>query len=371
MASLAAAGPQAYWYLARGTGVVSLLLLSAIVVLGVMGPLRVAAPRWPRFAIDGLHRDLSLLVIAVLVLHIVTSVLDGFAPITWLDAVIPLGAKYRPLWLGLGALSFDLLLALVLTSLVRRRLGYRSWRAIHWAAYASWPVAVAHGLGTGTDASSTWMLLITAVCLAAVLVAVAMRIARSDVPGVRAPALAATILTPLALVILAIAGPLAPGWARRAGTPSSLLSHPVSARVPTSSTPAPRPAASRPAASALKLPFSATLNGTINQTEASGGAILDLALRVSGGTNGELRVRMAGAPDGNGGLSLTGSQVDLAPSGVSSVLQGNIVSLHGQGFLARVRGQGSAVDLQVNLNIDDQSGTVTGTLAGTRTGGGA
>jgi methionine sulfoxide reductase heme-binding subunit len=372
MALLAASGPTAYWYLARGTGVVSLLLLTAIVVLGVMGPLRVAAPRWPRFAIDGLHRDLSLLVMVVLVLHIATSVLDGFAPITWLNAVIPIGATYRPLWLGLGALSFDLLLALVITSLVRRRLGYRSWRAIHWAAYASWPVAVAHGLGTGTDASSTWMLLITAVCLAAVVVAVAMRIARADVPGVRAPALAVTILTPLALVILAIAGPLAPGWARRAGTPASLLSHStsarVSARVPAKSASAP---AARPAPSTLKLPFSASLNGSINQTEEPGGAIIDLAMQLSGGTNGELRVRMAGSPDGNGGLSLTGSQVDLAPTGVSPVLQGKIVSLQGQAFLARVRGQGPAVDLQVNLNINDQSGTVTGTVSGTRTGGGA
>src|SRR5947209_14717532 len=121
---LAAAGPSAYWYLARGTGVVSLLLLTAIVVLGVMGPLRVAGPRWPRFAVDSLHRDLSLLVMAVLVIHIITSVLDSFAPIKLLDAVIPLTSRYRPLWIGFGALSFDLLLALTITSLVRRRLGY-------------------------------------------------------------------------------------------------------------------------------------------------------------------------------------------------------------------------------------------------------
>ncbi len=221
----------------------SLLLLTAIVVLGVMGPLRVAAPRWPRFAIDGLHRDLSLLVMAVLVLHIATSVLDGFAPIAWLDAVIPLGSKYRPLWLGLGALSFDLLLALVITSLVRRRLGYRTWRAVHWAAYASWPVAVAHGLGTGSDAASAWMLFLTAVCVAAVVVAVAIRIGRSDEPNVRVPAIAVTIITPLALVILAIAGPLAPNWARRAGTPVRLVAHRSTATAPARSAATPKPPA--------------------------------------------------------------------------------------------------------------------------------
>ncbi len=367
MTAFAVAGARAYWYLARGTGVVSLLLLTAIVVLGVMGPLRVVAPRWPRFAIDGLHRDLSLLVMAVLVVHIATSVLDGFAPIAWLDAVIPLGSSYRPLWLGLGALSFDLLVALVITSLVRRRLGYRAWRGVHWAAYASWPVAVAHGLGTGSDAASTWSLLLTAACLAAVVVAVAIRIARSERANVRTPALAATIIAPVLLVILAIAGPLAPGWARRAGTPTKLLAHRATHVAARSS--GARGVA--PASAALRLPFSATVSGTINQTQVPAGAIVDLALRVSGGASGELRVRMAGAPDGAGGLSLTGSQVDLAASGASSVLQGRIVSLQGRVFTARVRGRGQAVDLQANLDINNQSGTVTGTLSASRAGSGA
>ena len=91
--------------------------------------------------------------------------LDSFAPIRLIDAVIPFASTYRPLWLGLGALSFDLLIALVVTSLVRRRLGYRAWRTIHWLAYASWPVAVFHGLGTGSDTKVWWMLALTAACV--------------------------------------------------------------------------------------------------------------------------------------------------------------------------------------------------------------
>jgi hypothetical protein len=361
---LAAAGPSAYWYLARGTGVVSLLLLTAIVILGILGPLRFAAPRWPRFAIDTLHRDLSLLVIAVLVVHIATSVLDGFAPIGWLASVIPFGLRYRPLWLGLGAVSFDLLLALVITSLVRRRLGYRAWRAIHWAAYASWPVAVLHGLGTGTDTTAGWMLVLTAACLAAVLVAVGIRIARSsEDSSVRVPAGALAAITPLGLVVFTLVGPLQPHWSRRAGTPPNLLARASvgrGVRVAHTSASAPRPAGD-----SLKVPFSASLNGTINQSQAPGGAILDLALRVTGGAQGELRVRLAGAPDGNGGLSLTGSQVDMSASGLASVLQGKIVSLQGQRFVARVADHsGSTLNLSANLNIDNQSGTVTGTLSG-------
>ena len=203
-------GPSAYWYLARGTGAVALVLLTASVVIGILGSVRFAAARWPRFAIDALHRDVSLLVLVVLVIHIVTSVLDGFAPITLLDGVIPFNSPYRPLWLGLGTLSFDLLVAIAVTSLVRRRIGYRAWRAIHWLAYASWPVAVLHGLGTGSDVKQWWMLALTVVCIVAVLVAVWTRIAHvaSAHAGLRAPATALAVITPIGLMIFTVAGPL-------------------------------------------------------------------------------------------------------------------------------------------------------------------
>ncbi|MGH2907719.1 MAG: ferric reductase-like transmembrane domain-containing protein, partial [Solirubrobacteraceae bacterium] len=140
----AALGTRVYWFLTRGTGAVALVLLTVSVVLGVLGTLRFSGVRWPRFAIEAVHRDVSLLVIVVLVVHIVTTVLDSFAPIALPAAVIPFISSYRPVWLGLGALAFDLLLAVVITSLVRRRLGYERWRAVHWLAYASWPVAVLH-----------------------------------------------------------------------------------------------------------------------------------------------------------------------------------------------------------------------------------
>ena len=218
-------GPSAYWYLARSTGAVALVLLTISVVLGVMASLRFAAPRWPRFAIDSLHRDTSLLVIALVILHVVTSVLDGFAPISLLDGIIPFRSPYRPLWLGLGAVSFDLLIALVVTSLLRRRLGYRSWRLIHWLAYASWPVAVLHGLGTGSDVKSAWMLALTVVCVAAVVIAVLVRIGRAESAsaGIRTATTVLAILAPVGLAIFALVGPIQSEWARRAGTPLRLL----------------------------------------------------------------------------------------------------------------------------------------------------
>jgi methionine sulfoxide reductase heme-binding subunit len=367
VSTFAALGPSAYWYLSRATGAVALVLLTLSVVLGVLGSVRFsAAPRWPRFAIDTLHRDSSLLVIVLVVLHVVTSVLDGFAPITLVDGLIPFQTPYRPLWMGLGALSFDVLIALVVTSLLRRRLGYRSWRAIHWLAYASWPVAVLHGLGTGSDVKSWWMLALTIACLVAVLAAVFTRIGRTSAAGggLRAGATALSVATPIGIAIFALAGPLAHGWARKAGTPLNLLgAKPVAAtRV--------APVATTTGKGPLEKAFSATLSGSVTQTASAGGAIVELQLRLGGGAGGQLRVLIGGSPLPGGGLSMTGSQVDLTSAGMPSALAGKIVSLTGTNFLARVSdASGSVVDLRGVMTIDGNTGTVTGTLSGTPVGG--
>jgi sulfoxide reductase heme-binding subunit YedZ len=358
-------GPSTYWYLSRATGAVALVLLTLSVVLGILGSLRFSAgPRWPRFAIDSLHRDTSLLVIVLLVLHVVTSVLDGFAPIKLTDAIIPFATPYRPLWMGLGALSFDLLIALVVTSLMRRRLGYRSWRAIHWLAYASWPVAVLHGLGTGSDQKSWWMLLLTVTCVAAVVVATLIRIGRAEsaTPGMRAATGALALATPLGIAIFALAGPLAHGWARRAGTPANLLGARATPAGATRGTPV---SSSTAPVGPLDKAFSASLTGTANQTSEAGGAIVELAMHLGGSVKGQMRVRLGGAPLANGGLSLTGSQVDVSAPGMPSVMAGRIVSLEGDRFRARVTDRsGTVVNLLANLNIDQNTGTVTGTVTG-------
>lgn len=360
MSHLAASlGPSAYWYLARATGAVALVLLTFSVLLGILGSLRVsAAPRWPRFALDTVHRDCSLLALALIVVHVVTSVLDGFAPITLIDGIVPFLSGYRPLWLGLGTLSFDLLLAVAITSMVRRRLGYAAWRAVHWLAYASWPVAVLHGLGTGTDVKSWWLAALTIGCVAAVVAAVLIRVARGAPVGgaVRSWGTAAALLTPVGLAVFTLVGPLAPGWARRAGTPASLLGH--SARV--------APVVARaPASGPLAHTFSASLAGSVSQRAEPGGAIVQLLMRVSGGIRGELRVRMGGTPIQGGGLSLTGSQVDLSADGDPYALQGRILTLEGNRFDAQVSdASGRRIDLHATVSIDQGNDTASGTLSG-------
>jgi sulfoxide reductase heme-binding subunit YedZ len=178
--------------------------------------------------VDSLHRNVSLLAVAFLVLHILTAVLDSFAPISLANAVIPFGGTYRPFWLGLGAVSFDLILAVTFTSLLRQRMGYSTWRAVHWLTYASWPVALLHSFGTGSDVKSGWMLWLGVGCMAVVVIAILVR-ALDGWPEqlrTRTAALAGTGIFSLFLLFWLPGGPLGTEWARRSGTPPALLPHP-------------------------------------------------------------------------------------------------------------------------------------------------
>ena len=158
----------AAWYLARGSGVTTLVLFSVVVALGIASRSGRPVAGLPRFAVQAVHRSASLLALAFLGMHIVTLLVDPYAQLRLVDVVVPFIGSYRPLWLGLGTLALDLTVALVATSLLRDRIGARAWKVIHWAAYAAWPVAVLHGLGTGTDAATWWLRAVTAACVALV-----------------------------------------------------------------------------------------------------------------------------------------------------------------------------------------------------------
>jgi methionine sulfoxide reductase heme-binding subunit len=212
---------MALWYFTRGTGAVSLVLLTLALTLGIVDVRRWSAWHVPRFVVDGLHRRLSMLSVVFVAVHVVTAVLDSFAPVTLVDAVVPFASSYRPVWLGLGAVAFDLLVALVVTSLLRARLGVRAWRSVHWLAYACWPLALVHALGSGSDVRAGWMLWLGIGSAALVAVAVVGRAAIAFRPA--AATAAGVAVAALALAVWLPSGPLAKGWARKAGTPPSLL----------------------------------------------------------------------------------------------------------------------------------------------------
>src|SRR6201995_168161 len=185
MAIAAAASGNAYWLLTRGSAVVALILLTATMALGVASLQRIESAGVPRFVINAVHRNASLFAVVFLAIHIVTAVLDTSVHTRIIDAFIPFGAAYRPFWMGLGALSLDLFLAVLVTSLLRRHIGYRAWRATHWLAYASWPVGLLHTLGTGTDVGTTWLRVVTGVCGGIVAASLLTRLSQRDLHGRR------------------------------------------------------------------------------------------------------------------------------------------------------------------------------------------
>ncbi|MFG2134261.1 ferric reductase-like transmembrane domain-containing protein [Streptomyces sp. NPDC048751] len=174
---------ETLWYANRATGAVCLVLFTVVVLLGIAVRLGGRIPGLPRFGTVRLHRTLSLSATAFLALHITTAIVDSYVDITFVDVLVPFVSAYRPLWLGLGTVSLDLMLAVLVTSLLRAHLGHRTWRAVHWLAYASWPVALAHGLGIGTDlgadTGTDWMTWLTVACVATVVAASALRAAHA------------------------------------------------------------------------------------------------------------------------------------------------------------------------------------------------
>lgn len=156
-------------------GVISMALLTAVVVLGILVDRRVRLPGLPRFASLSLHRYTSLLALAFLLLHIVTAVVGPQARIGLLGAVVPFVSGYARGWLAAGVVASDLTVALVVTSLLRRHLSYQVWRTLHWLAYACWPVALAHSIGTGRGMRSGRLLDLAVACIAVTVAAAAWR----------------------------------------------------------------------------------------------------------------------------------------------------------------------------------------------------
>jgi sulfoxide reductase heme-binding subunit YedZ len=364
-------GPTAYWYLTRGSGIVATVLLSAVMVLGVAASLGWTSRRWPRFFSQSLHRDLSLFCLVLIVLHVVTSVMDGFAPIGFLDAVIPFRSPYRPLWLAFGALSFDLFIVLGITSAVRRRIGYRTWKVVHWLAYACWPVAVLHGLGSGTDSRLGLVLVVNAVCVAAVLGAFGYRLAAGwpTHAGRRVLGGGAASAFGLTLGFFVVLGPLSSNWAKRAGTPTSLLAGASSAPASQRTSPAPPPStppASPPpgntggSASLPTTAFEATVAGsfTTSAPDASGLVTVEIRGQLSGGANLPFDLVLHGTQEGQG-VRLSSSQVTVGPG------TGQIVALNGDRVVAVVHSGTSSMSLTMRLGLDQSTGRVDGTAEGT------
>jgi sulfoxide reductase heme-binding subunit YedZ len=308
----------------------ALILLTATVVLGVATGAGASAPGIPRVVTGALHRNLSLLVLMFVAGHVLTTVLDSYTPIGLTAAFVPFSSSYRGFWLGLGAIAFDLLLAIAVTSLLRDRMSYRAWRAVHWLSYASWPVALWHGLGTGTDTRVPWLLALDALCAASVLGTAGWRLTRAHPGPARITLISAAVLLPVATVVFVAVGPLQPGWARRAGTPVTLLgTHQATdgqAAGP-SSEPASNPAAFTGQVHDATSPASGQVTVTVNG-------------RTSGPTARAVTVVLHGTPDG-AGIAMSTGTVLLGAAGQDPARQGSVTQLDGHELTATLHGPGT------------------------------
>jgi DMSO/TMAO reductase YedYZ heme-binding membrane subunit len=205
------------WDATRSGGFVAYILLTLAVALGLLLSLRVQSPtRWPRYVNDQLHQFLTLLALAFGVVHGAAAWLDPFMRFTPAEVLVPFVSHYRPVWMAFGIVAFYLGLAVGLSVLVRRRIGYRLWRWFHYLAYAVFVLATIHGLGTGSDTRTAWGLGIYVAAVGVVGGLTLLRLLRPVGRGAKAhPGWAVVVaFGMLAGCVWAATGPLRPGWNR-------------------------------------------------------------------------------------------------------------------------------------------------------------
>jgi DMSO/TMAO reductase YedYZ heme-binding membrane subunit len=166
------------WYTTRATGLVALVLFTIVVCLGTLVSNRVGGAKIGRFEFNELHRSLSLVAMAFLVVHIVTTVVDSYVPTGWLSAVVPWTSHYERLNIALGTIAFDLMLCVWVSSLMKSRIANASWRFIHWFSWLAFVAAIVHSFLAGTDARSGIGLVVVTACAAAVFLTAIWRYVR-------------------------------------------------------------------------------------------------------------------------------------------------------------------------------------------------
>jgi sulfoxide reductase heme-binding subunit YedZ len=363
----AAVGGKALWYLTRASGLVSLVLLTGTIVLGVVASVGWTTERWPRFLSQDVHRNVSLLCLVFLGVHVSTTVVDGYVPIGLVDVFLPFHSAYRPIYVGLGALGLDLLLAVIITSALRHRIGYGSWRFVHWLAYLCWPIALIHGLGSGSDTQLPVVLVVEAVCSLAVLSTFAWRMTTGMALPVRPRAVAgmSAIVMTLAIASFAALGPLRPGWSHRSGTSPALLAQlaakngiAATGKIPTGrSTQTTTPVTGN--STIPSVPFTSQVAGSQSQTAPDARSMIQvtLAMHLADAASTPLTVVLVGTQSG-GGVSLASGTVTLGP------YRGRVTGLNG-GTVVGTVSIPSPITLTISLQVDQQSGGLSGSVSGT------
>ena len=148
------------WMLARGAGFSAFALLTASVVLGLVLSLRLTSSRWPGIVTNEVHRFATNLALWMTGLHLTMLIVDAKSGFSLGDLLVPFASEYRPVATALGIVGLYAFLAVLISTKLRHRIGYRRWRRLHGIAFVAYGAALLHGILSGTDTSRAWATLV-------------------------------------------------------------------------------------------------------------------------------------------------------------------------------------------------------------------
>ena len=164
------------WLLARATGYAAFAALALDVVAGLL--VSTKNRRVTRGALVDLHQWLSPLALALVLGHALVLLADGYIRFDLLDVLVPFASRYRPAAVGLGVLAGYLAVVVHASFALRKRLGTKRWRRLHYLSFVAFAAATLHAILAGTDAARAWAIAICAVPVALVSALTGIRIWR-------------------------------------------------------------------------------------------------------------------------------------------------------------------------------------------------
>jgi hypothetical protein len=290
------------WYAARAAGVVAYVLLTAVVLVGLTLAGKLKTKTWPKFAVTDLHRFGSLLVGVFVGLHVLTIALDTYTPFSVTQLVVPFASSYRPVWVALGIVSTELLIAVAVTNALRGRIPYGWWRRAHFATFLVWAGATVHGIGAGTDSSALWLSTIYVVSVASVLAALAWRILAKRVEPLRLGGIAAAVAVAGAAMTLAV-GALPHGGATHRAVAAA-------------------------AAPAVPASLTDSFTGAITQQDGASAALVSVVGTGTGTRPVAVRIDLVTGD----GQTIDSSSLQVKDVATGSICKGTIASVGASGF---------------------------------------
>ena len=339
--------PKFLWYMTRATGIIAIVLLGMVVILGMVTATKAAPKGFAKFLVPDLHRRLSITAAAFLGVHIITALLDSFVHIGLIASIVPFVATYRPVWVGFGAIAFDLLLIVIATSVVRHRFSQGPWKKIHYLSWLVVTFALFHAIGTGSDARVGLVEVVYIVLVAVVALAAIFRTATDAQLRKLAKIGGSAVIVAVPVLALgwSLKGPLRTGWAS-ASSSFSLLPKVTTTTAATSGS-----SSGGASSNGFVWPVNGGVRGTVSIANGSSGtSTVTLSGDVSG-TADVVTVRLVGQVQ-QGSLVLQGSSVAIGTASAPNTYTGAVAQAGGSTLVLSLHGAQGSVTGALALSIN-------------------